>query len=113
MVLSMRGLGRPVGVGLGVLVGVGSGVAEVLAGVLGGGEEGGELEVGAVGAGSPPQAVNPPKAAPAAVSRTVRRVSTPRFSCQSGNPEVQTSKAVQTFLKGKAVQPKPEDVMSA
>jgi hypothetical protein len=112
MVSATRGVGRPVGVGLGVLVGVGSGVAVVLAGVLGGTGEDDGLWVGTVGTGSL-QPASPPRATPAAPNRTVRRVSTPRFSCQSGNFEVQTSKAVQTFLEGKAVRPNPEDVMCA
>jgi hypothetical protein len=83
IVLSMRGRGRPVGLGLGVGVRVGSGVALVLTGVLGGADEGCGLGVGVgvVGTGPPLHPAKPPNATPAAPSRTVRRVSTPRFSC--------------------------------
>jgi hypothetical protein len=76
MVLATRGLGRPVGVGLGLGDGVGSGVAPVLAGVLRGADERGGLGVGVVGTGPPLHPAKPPKATPAALSRTVRRVST-------------------------------------
>ena len=77
MVSATRGTGRPVGAGLDVGGRVGSGDAEALAGVLGGADERGSLGVGVVGAGPPLHPANPPRAAPAAVSRTVRRVGTP------------------------------------